>query len=556
MAAKAMSSTHVAQHKVLDNQASSNGVKSMKSELRRLATFRTWKRNNQSILSKGFLAKVGLYYIETSDTMKCDGCDFECELSSSDINPIEEHMKRSPKCQFVPDQNALLSKNDIRTTHFISDSQRVNVSDYNLQKDIEHKKNDHEDSSEPQILFLNSITRETIDKMRANTFSNWPLITPTAQDMIIAGWSYTNIADRVICVYCKTLFHKWAKTDRPYEIHRLKSPKCPFVLLTEKNSSTSSTTTNITITTQHNTSAIVDALNSTYSLAYRRYETFQNWPHTKENPLPSVQSFVDAGFFYTGEKTIVKCFYCNGALRNWDNGDDPKVEHCRWYPQCAYIRQYVGEDLYQAIQRKSRELKNQQNYKSDTDGQESKNAPWTDDEIDRMVKARLDLPVVANLRKMDFSMAIIRKALELQLKYKNDDFKSDNDLRLACLMLHQQVKLINGNESNLLVPQDWMKKYMEDQEQDMNHSALPQPQISQPQINNIETPKVLPSIATGPKIIPKSEEAMLCVLCLTTERQVACLPCGHLACCVACGHSLSVCPICRAAVKAFVRISV
>ncbi|CAF4982344.1 unnamed protein product, partial [Rotaria sp. Silwood1] len=279
--------------------------------------------------------------------------------------------------------------------------------------------------------------------MRANTFSNWPLITPTAQDMIIAGWSYTNIADRVICVYCKTLFHKWAKTDRPYEIHRLKSPKCPFVLLTEKNSSTSSTTTNITITTQHNTSAIVDALNSTYSLAYRRYETFQNWPHTKENPLPSVQSFVDAGFFYTGEKTIVKCFYCNGALRNWDNGDDPKVEHCRWYPQCAYIRQYVGEDLYQAIQRKSREL-------------------------------------------------------------KNDDFKSDNDLRLACLMLHQQVKLINGNESNLLVPQDWMKQYMEDQEQDMNHSALPQPQISQPQINNIETPKVLPSIATGPKIIPKS----------------------------------------------------
>lgn len=47
---------------------------------------------------------------------------------------------------------------------------------------------------------------------------------------------------------------------------------------------------------------------------------------------------------------------------------------------------------------------------------------------------------------------------------------------------------------------------------------------------------------------------MPCVLCLTTERQVACLPCGHLTSCVACGHSLKTCPLCRAPVKAFVRI--
>ncbi len=47
---------------------------------------------------------------------------------------------------------------------------------------------------------------------------------------------------------------------------------------------------------------------------------------------------------------------------------------------------------------------------------------------------------------------------------------------------------------------------------------------------------------------------MPCVLCLTMGRQVACLPCGHLASCVACGHSLKTCPICRAPVKAFVRI--
>lgn len=59
----------------------------------------------------------------------------------------------------------------------------------------------------------------------------------------------------------------------------------------------------------------------------------------------------------TGEKTVVRCFYCNGALRNWQAGDDPKVEHARWFPQCSYIRQFIGENLYQAIQRKNSELR-------------------------------------------------------------------------------------------------------------------------------------------------------------------------------------------------------
>ena len=53
----------------------------------------------------------------------------------------------------------------------------------------------------------------------------------------------------------------------------------------------------------------------------------------------------------------MRCFYCNGALRNWQASDDPKVEHARWFPQCAYIRQYIGENLYQAIQRKNREIR-------------------------------------------------------------------------------------------------------------------------------------------------------------------------------------------------------
>ncbi|CAF4000694.1 unnamed protein product [Rotaria sp. Silwood2] len=59
-------------------------------------------------------------------------------------------------------------------------------------------------------------------------------------------------------------------------------------------------TTNITITTKPNTQTIVEAVNTAYSLASRRYETFQNWYHAEKNPLPAVESFIYAGFFYAG----------------------------------------------------------------------------------------------------------------------------------------------------------------------------------------------------------------------------------------------------------------
>ncbi|CAF4291570.1 unnamed protein product [Rotaria sp. Silwood2] len=62
-------------------------------------------------------------------------------------------------------------------------------------------------------------------------------------------------------------------------------------------------TTNITITTKPNTQTIVEAVNTAYSLAYRKYETFQNWCHAEKNPLPAVESLIYAGFFYTDIET-------------------------------------------------------------------------------------------------------------------------------------------------------------------------------------------------------------------------------------------------------------
>lgn len=151
----------------------------------------------------------------------------------------------------------------------------------------------------PQKLFLDLLSEESKDILRENTFSNWPLITPNIKDMVTAGWCFTNIADRVICLDCDVLFHNWSESDRPYEIHRLKSPKCRFVLLAEQKPKILPTE-NVPIITELVTQAAVGPVNTNYAISTVRYESFRKWPHSEKDPLPSVESFVDAGFFYTG----------------------------------------------------------------------------------------------------------------------------------------------------------------------------------------------------------------------------------------------------------------
>ena len=45
-------------------------------------------------------------------------------------------------------------------------------------------------------------------------------------------------------------------------------------------------------------------------------------------------------YFYssTGQDDNVRCFFCDGGLRNWEREDDPFTEHARWFPRCGFIR--------------------------------------------------------------------------------------------------------------------------------------------------------------------------------------------------------------------------
>lgn len=60
----------------------------------------------------------------------------------------------------------------------------------------------------------------------------------------------------------------------------------------------------------------------------------------------------------TGYNDYCRCFFCGGGLRNWDSGDDPWVEHTRWFPKCAFVQQNRGRRFVEIIVKRQAEMVN------------------------------------------------------------------------------------------------------------------------------------------------------------------------------------------------------
>ena len=72
-----------------------------------------------------------------------------------------------------------------------------------------------------------------------------------------------------------------------------------------------------------------------YKFCDKRIWTFDGmWPKSTEL---SPEKLAEAGFFHTGEKDILCCFYCGVRVREWENKDCPFEEHFYWSPFCDYM---------------------------------------------------------------------------------------------------------------------------------------------------------------------------------------------------------------------------
>jgi hypothetical protein len=130
-----------------------------------------------------------------------------------------------------------------------------------------------------------------------------------------------------------------------------RSPASSIVVINEQPASNQTSNSINTDSTKSDAIVYTAACNTAYIEIPKRYASFATW--SNEN-APSVDDLVKAGFFFTGTKSIVTCFYCNGSLQNWGPNDNPIIEHARWFPHCAYAKQLCGVELHRKIQESKR----------------------------------------------------------------------------------------------------------------------------------------------------------------------------------------------------------
>jgi hypothetical protein len=297
------------------------------------------------------MSSAGFKYTNNGDAARCDACGLEVSKWTSDMQPFTIHKQQSPTCPFVlsmlPSQNLTAS---IKNNH-----PSISTASTDGEQPLKRLKIDTTDTNLlPNKLFEVDILKQ----VRKRTFSHWPhRSSPSSSQMIEAGFFNCNVGDRVICIYCNIICQQWTpNSDDPCEIHKTLSPKCPYVIAMLIPSQTSS----ISIINEASASSdpfrchsvvYTAACNTNYIEIPKRYASFATWPN--EN-LPPVDDLVRAGFFFTGTKTIVTCFYCNGSLQNWGPNDNPMIEHARWFPNCPYAKQLCGAELYRQIQESKR----------------------------------------------------------------------------------------------------------------------------------------------------------------------------------------------------------
>ncbi|CAF4065366.1 unnamed protein product [Rotaria sp. Silwood1] len=93
------------------------------------------------------------------------------------------------------------------------------------------------------------------------------------------------------------------------------------------------------------------------------------------------------------------------------------------------------------------------------------------------------------------------------------------------------------------------------------HSNNNKTEISQHQLVS-ETCKIESTTTTNKNDSTMSEKNAVkilsiinpCIICHEDEKQLACIPCGHLTTCLSCSCTLRTCPTCRRQIEALVRV--
>ncbi|XP_060589383.1 baculoviral IAP repeat-containing protein 3-like isoform X2 [Ruditapes philippinarum] len=462
------------------------------------------------------------------------------------------------------------------------------------------------------------------ERNRLETFNTWPsnACVPAAE-LAKSGFYYTGSGDRVQCIFCKGVLRNWEEGDRPHIEHRKHFPRCPIVLgmkmgnvplpLDQSPTSTSAGSTqgaaglnagtNVadSLGNMENLGIVTDRpKNQHYAIESQRLLSFQGWPPYKHQ---TPQLLAEAGFWYAGFNDNVKCFYCDGGLRNWETGDEPWEEHARWFPKCPFVVQVKGQEFINNVLReKGVELPASIQTVAPANREQQSTGKYRIEE--REIRARMDSPNIRKVLELGFSRDVVMNTLRKRLRETGDDFPSITTLMEAIYKEEAEetrrqsqnppqsqnnapsqnaTQSKNSSQSSAITGSENVSDQTGSNDIIEEIAGMTDLTVNQSEINKDKgkqdpgTSKKKPDVKgsskndiaddmsgkSSPHVHAQADDLMkenielkeqrLCKICMVSDANVVFLPCGHLVSCATCAPALQQCPICRASIKGTVR---
>ncbi|MDP0589952.1 MAG: C2H2-type zinc finger protein [Candidatus Endonucleobacter bathymodioli] len=79
----------------------------------------------------------------------------------------------------------------------------------------------------------------------------------------------------------------------------------------------------------------------------KRIASYERWSQKAQRP----KALATAGYIYTGELDVVRCFSCNLRLWEWHSTDIPWKEHAQNNPNCLFLQKMKGQAYIDEIQK-------------------------------------------------------------------------------------------------------------------------------------------------------------------------------------------------------------
>uniref|UniRef100_A0A8C5UNI2 Baculoviral IAP repeat containing 2 n=1 Tax=Microcebus murinus TaxID=30608 RepID=A0A8C5UNI2_MICMU len=390
-------------------------------ELYRMSTYSTFPAGVP--VSERSLARAGFYYTGVNDKVKCFCCGLMLDNWKQGDNPIEKHKQLYPSCSFI--QNLVSSSMGSTSKNT---SPMRNSFAQSLSPTLEHSGSFSGSYSNLSPNPLNFRAVEDFSPLRTNpysyamsteearflTYHTWPLTFLSPSDLARAGFYYIGPGDRVACFACGGKLSNWEPKDDAMSEHRRHFPNCPFL-------ENSLETLRFSIS------------NLSMQTHAARMRTFMCWPSIV--PVQPEQ-LASAGFYYVGRNDDVKCFCCDGGLRCWESGDDPWVEHAKWFPRCEFLIRMKGQGFVDEIQGRYPHLLEQLLSTSDTPGDENADPPivhFGSGESSSEDAVMMNTPVVQSALEMGFSRSLIKQTVQSKILTTGENYKTVSDIVSALL---------------------------------------------------------------------------------------------------------------------------